>query len=157
RELERESETYKELYKTFLQRHQELTQQQSFPITEARVIMSAQRSYRPSEPRTMRVLALTLLLGGGLGVCLGALREFRDRGIRTGDQVRDDLGLEFLGLLPYVKPADDRRKLPKKAKAKPEPAAATPRTQQQLRELPMLMRYSLDNPLSAFAEALRAA
>ena len=125
RELERESETYKELYKTFLQRHQELTQQQSFPITEARVIMSAQRPFRPSEPRTFRVLALTLVFGGGLGVCLGALREFRDRGIRTGDQVREDLGLEFLGLLPYVKPTNDRKKAPAK-KGKPDPASATP-------------------------------
>jgi succinoglycan biosynthesis transport protein ExoP len=152
RELERESETYKELYKTFLQRHQELTQQQSFPITEARVIMSAQRPFRPSEPRTFRVLVLTLVFGGGLGVCLGALREFRDRGIRTGDQVREDLGLEFLGLLPYVKPTNDRKKAPSK-KGKLDPASAT----QQLRDPPMLMRYSLDNPLSAFAEALRAA
>jgi len=154
RELERESETYKELYKTFLQRHQELTQQQSFPITEARVIMSAQRPYRPSEPRTFRVLALTLVFGGGLGVCLGALREFRDRGMRTGEQIREDLGLEFLGLLPYIKPTDDKRKAPAK-KGKPDPASAT--STQQLRDLPKLMRYSLDNPLSAFAEALRAA
>lgn len=155
RELERESETYKELYKTFLQRHQELTQQQSFPITEARVIMSAQRPYRPSEPRTLRMLALTLVLGGGLGVCLGALREFRDRGIRTGEQVREDLGLEFLGLLPYVKSADDRSRAPPK-KGKSDPPSATG-AQQLRQDLPMLMRYSLDNPLSAFAEALRAA
>ncbi len=41
RQLERESDTYKTLYGTFLQRYQEATQQQSFPITEARIISKA--------------------------------------------------------------------------------------------------------------------
>jgi polysaccharide biosynthesis transport protein len=156
RELEREAETYKELYKTFLQRHQEIVQQQSFPITEARIIMSAQTPVRPSEPRTLRVLALTFVLGGGLGVCLGALREFRDRGIRTAEQVREDLNLEFLGLLPFVKSGNEKRKaLPKQTKrAGASASAAEPN---HLLQVPTLMRYVLDNPLSAFAEALRAA
>ena len=41
RELEREAETYRTLYQSFLQRYQEALQQQSFPITEARIISSA--------------------------------------------------------------------------------------------------------------------
>ncbi|MGD0642114.1 MAG: GumC family protein, partial [Roseiarcus sp.] len=35
RELERESETYRNLYQTFMQRYQEALQQQSFPVSEA--------------------------------------------------------------------------------------------------------------------------
>ena len=41
RELEREAETYRALYQTFMQRYQEALQQQSFPVSEARVITSA--------------------------------------------------------------------------------------------------------------------
>ena len=67
RELEREAETYKELYKTFLQRHQEIVQQQSFPISEARIIMHAQKPTRPSEPRMLRVLALDARDGRRIG------------------------------------------------------------------------------------------
>jgi succinoglycan biosynthesis transport protein ExoP len=147
RELERESESYKELYKTFLQRHQEIVQQQTFPITEARIIMRAQKPVVPSEPKKFRALALMLVLGGGFGICLGALREFRDRGIRTGERVRDDLGLEFLGMLPYVAPA----------KGKSSARAVAARVEErELGGLPRLMRYVIDNPLSAFAETLRA-
>ena len=47
RELERESETYRNLYQTFMQRYQETLQQQSFPITEARVITAATPPSRP--------------------------------------------------------------------------------------------------------------
>jgi succinoglycan biosynthesis transport protein ExoP len=149
RELEREAESYKELYKTFLQRHQEIVQQQSFPITEARLIMRAQKPNAPSEPKKLRILALMLVLGGGFGVCLGALREFRDRGIRTGEKVREDLGLEFLGMLPFVKPGRARS-------AGGADVAAAPPVERQLGRLPSLMRYAIDNPLSAFCETLRA-
>ena len=41
RELERESETYRNLYQSFMQRYQEAIQQQSFPVSEARVITAA--------------------------------------------------------------------------------------------------------------------
>ncbi len=153
RELEREAESYKELYKTFLQRHQQTVQQQSFPITEARVIMNALRPGRPSEPRKLRVLAFMFVLGGGIGVCLGALRELRDRGFRTGEQVREELGLEFLGMMPYVHAGRDKNVSPKKEKAAPEGA---PADAPQIRRLPSIMRYALDNPLSPFAETLRA-
>jgi succinoglycan biosynthesis transport protein ExoP len=151
RELEREAESYKDLYKTFLQRHQETVQQQSFPITEARVIMNALKPLKPSEPRKLRVLALMFVLGGGLGILLGAVRELRDRGFRTGEQVREELGLEFLGMVPYVSAGRDKKVAAKKAAADGAPADAP-----QIRRLPGVMRYALDNPLSPFAETLRA-
>ncbi len=67
RELERESESYKNLYQSFLKRYQEVVQQQSFPITEARVIKSAERPDAPSHPRRYRIMALAIVLGAGFG------------------------------------------------------------------------------------------
>ena len=43
RELESNAQTYRALYDNFLQRYMESVQQQSFPITEARVISAATR------------------------------------------------------------------------------------------------------------------
>jgi succinoglycan biosynthesis transport protein ExoP len=91
-----------------------------------------------------------------LGVCLGALREFRDRGIRTGEQVREELGLEFLGMLPFISPRKDRKKRPATGSVQ-TPAPSSDGDVRLVPQLPGLMRYALDNPLSAFAEALRSA
>src|SRR5690606_20193356 len=98
RELEREAETYRTLYQTFLQRYQEAVQLQSFPIAEARVISSALVPGGPSHPKRSVILALSLLLGGAIGAALGLLRELRDRAFRTEEQVRDHLRVEFLGM-----------------------------------------------------------
>jgi polysaccharide biosynthesis transport protein len=155
RELEREAELYKTLYQSFLQRNQELVQQQSFPITEARVILNAQRPGTPSFPRRSRVLAIFVIFGAGLGVCFGAFREFRERSFRTGEQIRAELGLEFLGMLPALKPNAGKAKSKSKFKfgrksAKEESGKI------EHDHLAPVMRYALDHPLSPFAETLRA-
>lgn len=148
RELEREAETYKNLYQTFLQRYQESIQQQSFPVTEARIISRATDPDRPSHPRKALVLALSLILGVGAGIGLGAFREFRDRFFRTGDQVRDGLGQEFLGLAPLVS-EDGLRSV-----EEIEGDGFHPRT---IRKPSAISNYVIDHPLSAFAETLRSA
>ncbi len=148
RELEREAETYKNLYQTFLQRYQESIQQQSFPVTEARIISRATDPDRPSHPRKALALALSLVLGIGVGVGLGALREFRDRFFRTGDQVRDVLGQEFLGLAPLVSDVGLR------PVEEIEGAGFHPRA---IRKPSAISNYVIDHPLSAFAETLRSA
>ena len=148
RELERGAETYKNLYQTFLQRYQESIQQQSFPVTEARVISRATTPQRPSHPRKALVLALALMLGAGAGVGLGALSEFRDRFFRTGDQVRDVLGQEFLGIAPIV----DNESL--RPVAEIESDGFHPRV---IRKPNAIANYVIDHPLSAFAETMRSA
>jgi succinoglycan biosynthesis transport protein ExoP len=150
RELEREAETYKNLYQSFLQRNQELIQQQSFPITEARVILNAQVPYSPTFPRRTRVLAIMLVFGAGLGVCVAALREFRERAFRTGEQVRAELGLEFLGMLPLVKLAPGKKSRGKAGRQEPEAGSISHE------QLSPIMRFAVEQPLSAFAETLRA-
>ena len=103
RELEREADTYRNLYQAFMQRYQEALQQQSFPVTEARVITAATPPSAPSAPQRGTILALSLLLGAMVGGGLGALREYRDRVFRVAADVREGLGLDFLGLLQAVK------------------------------------------------------
>jgi succinoglycan biosynthesis transport protein ExoP len=103
REKEREAEAIRLLYQNFMQRYQETNQQQSFPITEARLITKATRMFSPSKPPKLLVSAIGLAGGLCLGVGFAMLREYRDRAIRTSDQVRS-LGLDFLGIIPRVEP-----------------------------------------------------
>ncbi len=147
RELERESETYRSLYQTFLQRYQEAVQQQSFPVTEARVISAASAPEKPSSPKKALVLALSIVLGGMIGAAIGAFREYRDRFFRIGDQVRDELGLEFLGVVPMV--ASDA------APTVQEPSD-TELHARFIRKVSTVTNFVVDHPLSAFAETLRS-
>lgn len=145
RELERESETYKNLYQTFLQRYQESIQQQSFPVTEARIITNPSIAEKPSSPKKPLVLVIACLAGMLLGAAFGGLREFQERFYRTGDQVSETLGLEFLGSVPLVSAA-----LPLKA----DPAGVNTRFVAQVNSM---SSYVLEHPMSAFAETLRSA
>jgi len=146
RELERESETYRNLYQSFMQRYQEALQQQSFPINEARVITVATPPKAPSYPKRSLALALSLVFGAAAGCGLGALREYRDRVFRVASQVRDELALEFLGMVQAV----DAVVVLKEAAQESGPANV-------LRPANSLQRYSIDHPLSSFSETLRTA
>ncbi len=70
RELEREAESYRSLYQTFLQRYQETVQSLSFPINDARVITLATPPLRPSHPKKLIVLLLASSPVAGLEGCL---------------------------------------------------------------------------------------
>jgi succinoglycan biosynthesis transport protein ExoP len=102
RELETSAQSYQSLYDNFLQRYMESVQQQSFPITEARVISPASRPSSPSHPRTMIVLGVALLAGLALGGVAGAWREISDRVFRTRKQVEDILQTDCIALIPVL-------------------------------------------------------
>ncbi len=145
RELERESETYKKLYETFLERYQEAVQQQSFPVNEARVISSSGPPDSPSFPKKSLTLALSLFLGAVVGSGVAAFREFRDRFFRTGDQVRHELDLEFLGSIPLKK------------KLRNTTAVDVDANRRNVVHSSDITKYIIDYPLSPFAETLRSA
>jgi succinoglycan biosynthesis transport protein ExoP len=102
RELESASQTYKALYDNFLQRYMESVQQQSFPITDARVISAAVRPYGKSSPRTLLILALSTVGGVILGIGIGTLRELSDRVYRTSAQIESQLGTDCIALVPLM-------------------------------------------------------
>ena len=98
--LEAAAQSYRKLYDNFLQRHTESVQQQSLPITDARMISSA--SVATANGKVLKNL-MTIILGGGiLGVGLGLFREMRDQGFKTRDQVRSILDTECLALVPVL-------------------------------------------------------
>ncbi|MDI4664834.1 AAA family ATPase [Xanthobacter autotrophicus] len=145
RELEREADTYKNLYETMLQRYQESLQKQSFPVSEARVISAATVPSQPASPK----LALSVILGAILGFIggagYGAVRELRDLGFRSASQIRDLLRLECIGVMPRISPRQ-LALVPPIAKSGPGQVGGSG-----------MMRYATNHILSPFAETLRSA
>jgi polysaccharide biosynthesis transport protein len=102
RELASTSQTYKTLYDSFLQRYMESVQQQSFPITEARLISSASRPLHKSHPQTLLILAITSFGGLIFGFGIGMLRDLSDRVFRTTEQVESLLQTDCIALVPLL-------------------------------------------------------
>lgn len=148
RALEQESDTLKTLYSTFLQKSQELQQQQSFPVTDARVISDASVPLLPSGPKKAVGLAVALFVGALFGIAIALVREWRDRGFRTAFQIRDELGLEFIANVPVLRNTTKR------------PIADSPVNSETTRRLTSsdngILQKVVDEPFSQFSESIRA-
>ena len=101
RQLESSAKTYRSQYDSLLQKYTETQQQQSFPITEARMITPAESGFK-SSPVTGRVLSFAIFGGLLLGAGIGWLREFWYRVFRTNKQVEAILGKDSIALLPRL-------------------------------------------------------
>ncbi|UCI19615.1 polysaccharide biosynthesis tyrosine autokinase [Mesorhizobium sp. B2-1-8] len=150
RELDQKATALTTLYQTFLGRYEEAAQQQSFPVGKIRIISDASTPLAASSPRTMVVLGLSLVLGVLMGAGFGGLNEFNERFFRTGEEVRDRVGLKFLGYLPTIggKPMKEDKPGEPDLKVARTPAAIERRAR---------MRVSIDAPASMFSETLRSA
>jgi succinoglycan biosynthesis transport protein ExoP len=98
--LEAAAKSYRSLYDSFLRQHTEAVQEQTYPVSDARLISSA--SVTQTGPQTLKTWLITIFAGGMLGVGFGALREVLDRGFRTGDQVKSVLNTDCLALIPRL-------------------------------------------------------
>ena len=100
--LDSSAQSYRSLYDNFLQRYMELVQQQSFPVTDSRLITQATPPLYKSAPKTPLVLGLALMGGLILGVGFGVLREVSDTVFRTTAQIQERLHAECIALLPLI-------------------------------------------------------
>jgi succinoglycan biosynthesis transport protein ExoP len=151
-DLESSAQTYRALYDNFLQRYMESVQQQSFPVSEARLITQATRPLTKSAPRSSLILALAAMGGLILGAGIGMLRDISDRVFRTTGQVEERLQADCISVVPLVKPA------PKTLRAPDEPAGdcETPRGPRTISRDQSLLWTIVDSPFSRFAESIRA-
>ena len=143
--LESSAQSYRKLYDNFLQLYTQALQQQSFPISEARLIAPASDAIK-SSPRNTVVWPFALVAGGFLGIGIGTLKEFMDRRFRTAEQVELALSIECVALLPTL--ADTSPKLFRRGVVAAE-------SRQTRRESEILATVT-NAPLSPYAEALRS-
>ena len=144
--LESSAQTYRALYDNFLQRYMESVQQQTFPISETRLITPATRPFSKSAPRSHLILALASLAGMLIGVSIGVLREISDRVFRTPAQITDRLQADCIALVPLVKGGEISPVNTGKSKRAPRRSIATDKS---------LQWTMVESPFSRFSEAIR--
>lgn len=150
RELESNAETSRALYDSFLQRYMEAVQQQSVPMSEARLISPALRPVSKSAPKLLTVLLVTLAGATLLSFGVAYLREAWDGTLRTTGQVEDTLHFNCLAMAPVLAaPATRIDLLSDETKAVPMDRRTAAPGQDWL-------RYAVDLPFSRYAEAIRS-
>jgi succinoglycan biosynthesis transport protein ExoP len=149
RELESNAETYQALYDNFLQRYMESVQQESFPITDARVISAASPPLVSSHPKTLHVLGFAAIAGLVFGALAGAWREFADRVFRTRGQVEAVLEIDCIALVPAVTSRRGR-------KNQIEKPISLDADQKTITLTAGIYATIVESPFSAFAEAIRS-
>jgi capsular exopolysaccharide synthesis family protein len=111
-DLESSAKVYHSIYDSFLQRYMEAIQQQSFPITEARVISAAAAPEHKSGPLSHIVLAFAGAIGLVLSFGTAILREAVDRVFRTVHQVETNLHARCLTIVPRLLAPNQKAKQP---------------------------------------------
>jgi exopolysaccharide transport family protein len=150
RDLESRAKGLRNLHETFLQRFMGSTQQETFPITDARVISPASPSQTKTKPKPGLVLALGIVGGLAFGIGLGLLRDIMDRVFRTSAQIESTLELPCLSLVPLL-----RGLKPHKQTKRPQ------QSDEELRHRFISTHSAIHHavvgmPLSRFTEAIRS-
>lgn len=115
---------------TFLARYQEIANRVEIEEPDARIVSHAEAPAQPSYPRSILFLGIAFIGSLGLSSSIVFLLDRFRSGFLTTHQVRDELALPTLGIIPEL------RRLPKRT---------TP------------SEYLLANPTSRYAEAVKSA
>jgi polysaccharide biosynthesis transport protein len=148
RDLDSTAQSYRAIADNFLQQYMMSVQQQSFPITESRLITQATAPLKKSHPKTPLVLAIALAGGVIVSFGVGTLRDFSDKVFRTGTQLENSLALDCISVIPKVKAAKSMVAVATPA----DGASFDPRT--IVRDQSLLW-HTLDAPFSRFSESIR--
>lgn len=109
KQLEREAQSNRTLYESFLNRFKELREQQDIQRADARILAYAWPSTSPSSPNYKTGLFAAFLIGCLLGVAGSIAAEKLDRVFRSASQVESATGVAVLGMVPLVKGAMGQR------------------------------------------------
>ncbi|MEZ5854450.1 MAG: exopolysaccharide transport family protein [Hyphomicrobiaceae bacterium] len=100
RELERQAETARSLYQSFLTRSRELDEQRRIDPNSAVILANAEPARAPNGPGLLPLLAAASLGGLGLGAAAALRRDQRDPIIRSALQIEPLVGDQSLLTLP---------------------------------------------------------
>ncbi len=133
-ELERDAESARAIYQTFLDRYKQTLAQRGLERSESYIVARATVPGRPSNPNPFVFAAAGLVGALALSAALVALLQLLEPGLSTGTEVERKLGL------PALSPIPDTRTLPELRKRRGDVAP---------------MDLVVSHPQSSFAEAFR--
>lgn len=102
RDLESNAQSARALADNFLQLYMLSVQQQSFPMTDARLITDASPALKPSDPKTLVILIVAIMGGAILGFAVGWMREAFDQVVRTTADVEALIGVNCIAVVPKL-------------------------------------------------------
>lgn len=106
--LERNAEASQGIYETYLNRYKQLLAAEGTEKSNARILTPAVVPAKPTSPNLKLNLALSLLIGLGLGVIVAYIAEALFHGVTSADEVERDLGEHFLSSVPLIAAIDRR-------------------------------------------------
>ncbi|MBL8558665.1 MAG: polysaccharide biosynthesis tyrosine autokinase [Hyphomonadaceae bacterium] len=134
RELEREATASRQVYESYLQRYQEIADQDQLNTSDARLLAYASLPGSPSSPQLRVALALAIALGLMLGLGAGVIAEILDQSVKNADDLEARVGYPAIASIPII-------------------------SKKMMRQMPPAERhpsgYLVGRPMSAFTEALR--
>lgn len=98
--LEREVDTNRQLYDALLQRYKAIGVAGGVGANNILIVDEAKLPQRPSSPRLLINLALSLIAGFGLGVAAAFVREHFDQGVSDPAMIERLLGVSLIGTVP---------------------------------------------------------
>ncbi|OWV39227.1 GumC family protein [Mameliella alba] len=125
-QAERDAESTRTLYETFLTRLKETSLQQGLQQADSRVLSEASGGYYVS-PQKSRILAMAGIIGFMVGLAIILARQYLHAGFRTSRDLEGKTGLPVLGQIPRLK----------------------------IRNRKQLVPFLIENPTSAAVEAFR--
>ena len=131
RQLQLEAQSTRAIFEDYLKRFKELREQQDIQEPDARILSPSSVSQGAVYPRYGLTMFVAILVGLGLGVVAIGLLERLDDSLRSGEQIEHLTGRPLVGMIPRL-------------------------ARRQLRQFTPA-RFAIENPTSAYAEALRSA
>jgi succinoglycan biosynthesis transport protein ExoP len=154
-ELESSAENYRTTYNNFRQRYTESLQQQSFPISDARILTSASPPSGKSSPKTALVLVLAAAGGLVFGVAVGMLRELMNGSFCTKAQVESALQTACISVVPIVENGKHQTLRDARLAARDQGLGDGSGSRTIVRDQDLIWT-AVNSPFSRFAEALRS-
>jgi capsular exopolysaccharide synthesis family protein len=104
--LQRDATSNQSMFTGLLERSRETGISGELKTSNIRVVDPAETPRRPASPNKVTNLALAIFGGAFLGIGLAFFFEYLDSRIKQPDEIKSQLGLPFLGMIPSFNPKD---------------------------------------------------
>ncbi len=100
-QLERDTQSTRTLYETFSTRLKETSVQRGLQQADGRVLSHAIPGI-PVKPRRVRILIVSILLGGMAGAAFVLFRQFMQTGFLSVEELEESTGISAVGQIPLI-------------------------------------------------------
>lgn len=118
-QLYRDVKVNTELYTTLLNSYQQLKIAKAGEIGNVRIIDTAVEPVYPIKPRSLIILALSIFVGGFIGVLIALIKNILRTGIKDSAQIENELDLPVYATVPRSPVQETRMQILKKKKSIP--------------------------------------